>query len=53
MKKELPAGTKTVLTGGQSEIFKKMIRVVDYYDEDLTLKGLKIIYLMNVNEKRK
>lgn len=52
-KKELSKDAKTVITGGYSELFRKVIKNIDYYDEDLTLKGLRLLYLMNENEKKK
>ncbi|MCD6216677.1 type III pantothenate kinase [bacterium] len=53
-KKELPGDVKTVVTGGYSELFEDSIKGIDYFDEDLTLKGLRLIYLLNSgNNKRR
>ena len=52
-KKELSRDAKTVITGGYSKLFEKTIKGIDFYDEDLTLKGLRILYLLNSNEKKK
>jgi len=51
-KKELNGNPKTVATGGYLELFKKTIKNVDYFDDDLTLKGLRIIYNLNCGENR-
>jgi type III pantothenate kinase len=47
MKKELGGNPKTVLTGGYSELFGENLKGVDFYNPDLTLIGLRLIYLMN------
>ena len=51
-RKELGGQPKTVATGGYVELFRKIIKNVDYYDDDLTLKGLKILYTMIANDKK-
>jgi type III pantothenate kinase len=51
-KKELSGQPKVVATGGYVELFKKAIKSVDYYDEDLTLKGLKLLYAMSTSDKK-
>ncbi len=52
-KMELSGDVKTIITGGYSELFVDTIDGIDFYDEDLTLKGLRILYLINSNEKKK
>ncbi|MBU1023527.1 type III pantothenate kinase [bacterium] len=52
-KKELSKNAKTVLTGGQSEIVRDYISGIDFYDDDLTLKGLRLLYLLNCTENKK
>lgn len=52
-KRELSSDAKTIITGGYSKLFEKTVRGIDFYDEDLTLKGLRLLYLLNSNEKKK
>jgi len=49
IEKELNIKTKTIITGGLSEVFKEYLlkeKIVDYHSPDLTLEGLKIIFEM-------
>ncbi len=47
LKKEQGLNLKVVATGGLSSIFAGNTDVIDIYDPDLTLKGLKYIYKIN------
>ncbi len=47
---KLEIGAKVVVaTGGDAQLFKDICPLITFFDEDLTLKGLKIIYFKNVN----
>ena len=53
IKRELGrANTKTVATGGFSEIISKEVSCIDAVDKLLTLNGLKYLYYLNRPEKR-
>ena len=47
IQRELPEKAKVVATGGYVEIIAKETAVIDVVNPDLTLIGLRIIYLMN------
>jgi type III pantothenate kinase len=51
-RKELHGNPKTVATGGYIELFRKTLKNIDYFDDDLTLKGLRILYNLNISENR-
>lgn len=52
IKKELKTSdVKTIATGGFSNIISKEIECIDVVDKLLTLKGLKYLYDLNVQEK--
>ncbi len=47
IKQELGGKAKVVATGGYAELIAKETRVIDVVNPDLTLIGLRLIYLMN------
>ena len=47
MKKELGEESKVIGTGGYADIIAKETDVIDVVDQDLTLRGLRMIYDMN------
>ena len=47
IKQELGGKTKVVATGGYAELIAKETAVIDVINPDLTLIGLRLIYLMN------
>ena len=51
LKKELGCNLKTIATGGLSNLFKGFTDVIDIYDADLTLNGLKYLYEINHSEQ--
>lgn len=52
IKEEMGMEMKVVATGGLARIIFEETDVIDIYDPELTLKGLKIIYDKNQKEKR-
>ncbi len=48
MRKELGGNVKVIATGGLAEVIAKETGVIDIYDPDLTLVGLRIIHELNV-----
>ena len=47
LRQELGGKAKVVATGGYAELIAKETTVIDVVDPDLTLTGLRLIYLMN------
>ena len=47
IQQELGEKTRVVATGGYAELFAKETKVIDVVNPDLTLIGLRLIYLMN------
>lgn len=49
MKIELGDNVKVIATGGLAQVIASEITVIDFYDKNLTLDGLRILYDKNVN----
>ena len=47
IQKELGTKTKVIATGGYAELIAKETKIIDAVNPNLTLTGLRLIYLMN------
>jgi type III pantothenate kinase len=52
MKREVPGVKKVIATGGLAALLARDSEHIEEVDEDLTLKGLKIIYDRNRSARR-
>ena len=52
MKREVPGVKKVIATGGLAALLARDSEYIEEVDEDLTLKGLKIIYDRNRSARR-
>ncbi len=50
MKEELGSDVKVIATGGLANVIASEIKLIDNYDKNLTLDGLRILYEKNKNE---
>jgi len=50
-RKEIGANATVIATGGQADIVKDQVGEFDHIDPDLTLKGLRIVHSLNINER--
>ncbi len=50
MRGEMNCDAKVIATGGLSKIVSKVAKTIDLVDTDLTLKGLRAVYLKNVRK---